>query len=124
MVSRFRDELGPDMKVIGTGGLAELIAAETDVIQYLAPWLTLEGLRLVWEMNKDGWISLSRYVTGLRIQLGSYRDVASLRPYVSFMKMIGAQISMPQSVSFWVLWILIQTRRHLPPVQLFVPLPH
>lgn len=54
MVSRFREELGPDMKVIGTGGLAELIAAETDVIQYLAPWLTLEGLRLIWEMNQEG----------------------------------------------------------------------
>jgi type III pantothenate kinase len=52
MVARFREVLGDDMKVIGTGGLAELIAAETDVIQYLAPWLTLEGLRLIWEMNQ------------------------------------------------------------------------
>jgi type III pantothenate kinase len=52
MVERFRAELGADMKVIGTGGLAELIAAETDVIQILAPWLTLEGLRIVWEMNR------------------------------------------------------------------------
>ena len=53
MVARFREELGEDMKVIGTGGLAELIASETDVIQHLAPWLTLEGLRLVWEMNQE-----------------------------------------------------------------------
>jgi type III pantothenate kinase len=53
MVERFRKELGDDMRVIGTGGLAELIASETDVIQYLAPWLTLEGLRLVWEMNQE-----------------------------------------------------------------------
>jgi type III pantothenate kinase len=53
MVARFRKELGDDMKVIGTGGLAELIASETEVIQYLAPWLTLEGLRLVWEMNQE-----------------------------------------------------------------------
>jgi type III pantothenate kinase len=52
MVERFRAELGSDMKVIGTGGLAEVIAAETDVIQILAPWLTLEGLRVVWEMNR------------------------------------------------------------------------
>ncbi len=51
MVDRFRSELGPEMKVIATGGLAEIIAAETDVIQIIAPWLTLEGLRLVWEMN-------------------------------------------------------------------------
>ncbi len=51
MVSRFRNELGSEMKVIGTGGLVEIIANETNVIQIQAPWLTLEGLRIVWEMN-------------------------------------------------------------------------
>jgi type III pantothenate kinase len=29
----------------------EIIAKETNVIQIQAPWLTLEGLRIVWEMN-------------------------------------------------------------------------
>ena len=52
MVQRFRDELGPDMKVIGTGGLAEIISAETDAIQTVAPWLTLDGLRIIWGMNR------------------------------------------------------------------------
>lgn len=52
MVDRFRAELGPEMKVIGTGGLAEIIAAETDVLQILAPWLTLDGLRIIWELNR------------------------------------------------------------------------
>jgi type III pantothenate kinase len=52
MVARFRQELGPDTKIIGTGGLAELIAHETPVIQILAPWLTLDGLRMVYEMNQ------------------------------------------------------------------------
>ena len=51
MVARFRAELGPKMKVIATGGLAELIARETDIIQIIAPWLTLDGLRIVWELN-------------------------------------------------------------------------
>jgi type III pantothenate kinase len=51
MVARFRQELGPDTHVIGTGGLAEVIARETTVIQTLAPWLTLDGLRMVYEMN-------------------------------------------------------------------------
>jgi len=51
MVARFRRELGPSMKVIGTGGLAEIVARETSVIEIIAPWLTLEGLRIVWEMN-------------------------------------------------------------------------
>jgi type III pantothenate kinase len=53
MVARFREELGPDTKVIGTGGLAEVIARETEVLQILAPWLTLDGLRMVYEMNRE-----------------------------------------------------------------------
>lgn len=52
MVARFRAELGPNMKVIGTGGLAELIAKETPAIEILAPWLTLDGLRMIYEMNR------------------------------------------------------------------------
>lgn len=52
MVARFRAELGADMKVIATGGLAEIIAKETHAIQIIAPWLTLDGLRFVWELNR------------------------------------------------------------------------
>ncbi len=51
MVGRFRAELGQEAKVIATGGLAEIVARETPVIQIIAPWLTLDGLRLIWEMN-------------------------------------------------------------------------
>lgn len=52
MVARFRAELGPKMKTIATGGLAEIVARETDVIEIIAPWLTLDGLRIVWELNQ------------------------------------------------------------------------
>ena len=52
MVARFRNELGQDMKVIATGGLVEIVAKETNVIQHIAPWLTLDGLRLIWELNQ------------------------------------------------------------------------
>lgn len=51
MVARFRQELGPEMKVIATGGLAELVAQETGVIDIIAPWLTLDGLRMIWEQS-------------------------------------------------------------------------
>jgi len=51
MVTRFRQELGEDMKVIATGGLAEIVAKETEVIQIISPWLTLDGLRMLWDMN-------------------------------------------------------------------------
>ena len=53
MVARFREELGPGTRVIGTGGLAEVIARETEVLEILAPWLTLDGLRMVYEMNLE-----------------------------------------------------------------------
>ncbi len=52
MVTRFRAELGPDMKVIATGGLTEIIARETRMIDIVAPWLTLDGLRIIWDMNQ------------------------------------------------------------------------
>ena len=52
MVARFRGELGPDMRVIATGGLGALMAAETDVIDFVNPWLTLEGLRIIYELNR------------------------------------------------------------------------
>ena len=52
MVNRFRAELGDDMKVVATGGLAEVVANETEVIDIIAPWLTLEGLRIIWEINR------------------------------------------------------------------------
>lgn len=52
MVARFKAELGGEMKVIATGGLAEVIAKETDVLEIIAPWLTLDGLRIIWGLNQ------------------------------------------------------------------------
>jgi type III pantothenate kinase len=52
LVARFRNELGDDMKVIATGGLAGSVAQETSVIQYVDPWLTLDGLRIVYALNR------------------------------------------------------------------------
>lgn len=52
MVQRFRQELGADTKVIATGGLVSLIAPLTKVIDITSPWLTLDGLRIIWEMNQ------------------------------------------------------------------------
>jgi type III pantothenate kinase len=51
IVGRFKEELGPGTKVIGTGGYADLIARETDVINTVNVNLTLEGLRIIYEMN-------------------------------------------------------------------------
>ena len=57
MVARFREELGPKMRVVGTGGLAEMMAKETKVIEIVNPWLTLEGLCLIWELNQGSKIA-------------------------------------------------------------------
>lgn len=55
MVERFRRELSPsgaeDVQVIGTGGLAGLVARETEVFTAVDENLTLQGLRLLYEMN-------------------------------------------------------------------------
>jgi type III pantothenate kinase len=52
MVARFKAELGPQTLVIATGSLAEIVARETTVIDVVDPWLTLHGLRIVYELNQ------------------------------------------------------------------------
>jgi type III pantothenate kinase len=53
IVERMRGELGDEARVIGTGGLAELIAPHSRTIEHVDPYLTLNGLRLVWDRNAD-----------------------------------------------------------------------
>ena len=52
LVARFRKELGPDMKVIGTGGLAPVVAKLTNVFEVVDQDLTLQGLRMMYELNQ------------------------------------------------------------------------
>jgi len=51
MVNRFRDELG-SCTVVATGGLAHVIAPVASTIEHVEPFLTLHGLRLVYERNR------------------------------------------------------------------------
>ena len=53
LVKRIQPELGGGAKVIATGGLATLIAPETQVIDVIEPDLALIGLRLIYEQVKQ-----------------------------------------------------------------------
>lgn len=51
MVKRIKDEMKDNPLVIATGGLADLVSHETKVIEHVEPFLTLEGLRLIFERH-------------------------------------------------------------------------
>lgn len=51
LITRFNRELGKS-RVVATGGLAETVARETAMIDIVNPRLTLEGLRLIYDLNR------------------------------------------------------------------------
>ena len=54
IVTRIRTELGaPGAPVVATGGLAPTVIPHCSTIDHHEPWLTLEGLRMVYERNTD-----------------------------------------------------------------------
>ncbi len=62
-------ELGPNTKVIGTGGFAKMISPDSKYLKIIDPHLTLDGVRLVYERNQ------SRNQD--RLQRRSGRDIVS-----------------------------------------------
>lgn len=53
ILHRMIGELGEGVKVIATGGLAAMIGRGTGIIETVDPELTLEGLRLIYERNRE-----------------------------------------------------------------------
>jgi len=54
LVERLKAEMGGEVRVVATGGLARLIEPESKTIQEIDEFLTLEGLRLLFERNRPG----------------------------------------------------------------------
>ena len=52
IIGRIQEELGGHATVVATGGLAGVIASETDIIDVVDEFLTLDGLRIVYEINR------------------------------------------------------------------------
>ena len=53
MCARVEAEVGEPCTVVATGGLASLIVPHSEAIQHYEPWLTLHGVRLVYQRNRE-----------------------------------------------------------------------
>jgi type III pantothenate kinase len=64
------DELGPETKVLATGGLGSMIGTGSKYIKHVDDLLTLDGLRIIWERNA-GKSSASVSNKGLKLSGGA-----------------------------------------------------
>ena len=51
LINKFQEEIAEDPKIVATGGYSELIGSKTAAIEYIAPFLTLDGLNYLAEIN-------------------------------------------------------------------------
>jgi pantothenate kinase type III len=53
LARKIKKEIGQNAKVIATGGLSEIVASESDVIDVVDRTLTLRGLNMLYQLNTD-----------------------------------------------------------------------
>jgi type III pantothenate kinase len=51
IVTRMASELGPGVTTVSTGSLTEAVRATCTTLDHHDPWLTLKGLRIIWDRN-------------------------------------------------------------------------
>ena len=54
IVNRMKDELGGEARVVATGGQADIVGRRTALVDVVEPDLTLQGLRMIHELDQDG----------------------------------------------------------------------
>jgi type III pantothenate kinase len=60
MLRRIKEELGTEATVVATGGHAKLVARGSKFIKYTDAFLTLKGLRIIWEKNQTSEVGRGR----------------------------------------------------------------
>jgi type III pantothenate kinase len=69
MLARMKKEIGENVKVVATGGQAKLVSKGSEHIQHTDEFLTLTGLRLIWEKNQGAEHGKSVAATGRKAEV-------------------------------------------------------
>jgi len=69
MLARMKKEIAENVKVVATGGQAKLVSKGSKHIQHTDEFLTLTGLRLIWEKNQGAEHGKSAAATGRKAEV-------------------------------------------------------